>query len=519
VANTFTSVMVLTEKSNVQQSDQLAFSDLRLNVRKFSKFPGLTPQLITTTSSVNFTTSNNSSFYNGQYYSVNCLESCNFNGACFPTNEQYGTCVCNNNYQGETCQEGICYNKCSGDGKCNNGQCVCNANWGADCSQTYCTGTKAIYLTDDHPVTITDHTYGTSAANVSTCSWRIYNDAGALNANSPISIVFTRTQMGVYSSIETSPTALHSGVEGAVFGGNANVPLPPRNLQLDNSKSATLTFSISSGYSQSMSGFEAQVSLLTDCGDGMCSKNGVCYQGQCLCFPGYRNSDCSGSIDPTTLPVFTFNSTIVDIVSDYEWNYYIMNLPYALNGLMFSFVQTTAYGTPFWTIVPASAGLPTFESSPLYVSDLVTDSRFEAGNYYIGVYSSGENNVGSVNFTLTAIGGCPDDCGNGICDGFGNCDCEQCFTGVFCQYQVCDPNNPYDSYSFTKRLGIAVLIIFLIIVVLLLITAIVAAVHRSRMNRAAQQNNVAMTEMPSEQPQQVVSLDVLPPEMGLEDRV
>jgi len=516
--NTPGSVMVLTENSNVQNSDQLTFSDLRLNVRDFSGFSKLTPQLITTTSSVNFTSSNSSSFYNGQYYSVNCFESCNLNGACFPTNEEYGTCFCNNNYQGDTCQQGICHDGCSGDGNCNNGQCVCNTNWGADCSQTYCTGLKSINLVEDHPVIITDHTYGTSSANFTTCSWRIYNDAAnPLNAHSAISIVFTRTQMGIFSSLGASPTTLYSSVE-STLGGFANVPLPPRNLELDNSRSATLTFSIGSNNFQPTSGFEAEATLLTDC-PASCSQNGVCFQGRCLCFPGHRNSDCSGIIDPDNLtPVYTFNSTIVDTVPDYQWNYYVVNLPYALNGLAFFFGQTTAYGAPFWTIVPDYMGLPNF-TSPMYSSDMAAGFRYDAGNYYIGVYSSGINNVGSVNFSLAIIGGCPDDCGNGVCDGLGNCDCNECYTGVFCQYQICDPNADYDAYSYRQRLGAAVAILFIIIVLLFVCVVVVIVVQRARANRLAQQNNVPMTEMVSEQPQEVVSLDVLPPERGLEDRV
>ncbi|KAM9988208.1 hypothetical protein ACTFIZ_003575 [Dictyostelium cf. discoideum] len=77
------------------------------------------------------------SVFYGTFKSI-CPSDCSGHGKC-----DYGTCVCDYNYQGQGCEEELCLtlNNCTGvdNGKCENGFCYCTSEWkGTQCEIRRC---------------------------------------------------------------------------------------------------------------------------------------------------------------------------------------------------------------------------------------------------------------------------------------------------------------------------------------------------------------------------------------------
>ncbi|PRP77411.1 hypothetical protein PROFUN_14371 [Planoprotostelium fungivorum] len=451
------------------------------------------PQVLNGASTITVTNSNNST-YNGQYFSISCLNNCSNKGTCLPNGDPQkisGSCSCAADYSGTDCSNNVCTNNC-GDGKCFNNTCQCDQYWGSDCTQTYCSGLKTINVSDNLPHVIKDHYEGDSSRLSFSCSWNF-------DSIEVVSMVYTRLglpQVG-FLNIETAP-------QNVIRGSYGGLPLPA-NIPAN----STLSFGTVGNVSP-FTGFTATVQKLSAC-PNRCSQRGVCYLSTCSCNPGHHGNDCSQRIDINSLPVSYPNDTMYFVGVEMQWSFYVMDLSMYTGAdmAMFEYQITSGRYPPILLFNPYENGIPDYTNnigirSGDYLADYISPGRF-----ILGVF--GPPNGQSTNISIQIIATCRNDCGAGICNlDDGTCICDVCYSGAVCDEYVCQMST---DNGFVKVL-VVILVIIVVLIAIAFFVGISAILYRVWKRKQEQGGRRAPTQGSSSERlrHEMVQLDVIPAE-------
>jgi len=187
-----------------------------------------------------------------------CIEDCSGHGSCLDK-----TCQCEGGWTGEACDIEPCLNDCNGRGTCLQGGCVCNAAfYGLTCEFSRC-------LND--------------------CSGHGYCNEGQCECTKPFRGTSCDEEMAVQEAV-TKPVKFEteeppSGLRMALAGFMGQMPIPCIEDCNGNGKcSAKGVCECSPGYSGN---------ACQDYCPNLCSGQGQCTTGRCLCLAGFGGPDCS----------------------------------------------------------------------------------------------------------------------------------------------------------------------------------------------------------------------------------
>jgi len=131
-----------------------------------------------------------------------------------------------------------------------------------------------------------------------------------------------------------------------------------------------------------------------------CSGNGYCIQGKCVCFSDRIGPNCTDSV--YALPV-GFNTTVSDMLGDFEWKYYTFYIDDDMNRLEVPFAKLDAqppntfsgrwkWGGGDLTFVLGREYLPNLVTHDAMLPYWITPKKFilqrpRVGTWFLGVYA------------------------------------------------------------------------------------------------------------------------------------